>query len=97
MKTKGAQTKCLEKIRTFLSKFRTFSTNRHEFRRNSRRIEHEAAALAGETSLASAAVHGDWVPSHERLGRNRPWSSGVGTIGAWLTGRRPRIEIAVNP
>jgi hydroxymethylglutaryl-CoA reductase (NADPH) len=28
--------------------------------------------LAGEVSLSSAVVHGDWVASHERLGRNRP-------------------------
>jgi hydroxymethylglutaryl-CoA reductase (NADPH) len=31
-----------------------------------------AVALAGEISLSSAVVHGDWVSSHERLGRNRP-------------------------
>jgi hydroxymethylglutaryl-CoA reductase (NADPH) len=31
-----------------------------------------AAALAGDISLASAVIHGDWVSSHERLGRNRP-------------------------
>jgi hydroxymethylglutaryl-CoA reductase (NADPH) len=31
-----------------------------------------AVVLAGETSLASAVLHGDWVTSHERLGRNRP-------------------------
>ncbi len=31
-----------------------------------------AAVLAGETSLACAVLHGDWVSSHERLGRNRP-------------------------
>jgi hydroxymethylglutaryl-CoA reductase (NADPH) len=31
-----------------------------------------AVVLAGEISLASAVLHGDWVPSHERLGRNRP-------------------------
>ena len=31
-----------------------------------------AVALAGEISLASAVIHGDWVSSHERLGRNRP-------------------------
>jgi hydroxymethylglutaryl-CoA reductase (NADPH) len=31
-----------------------------------------AAVLAGETSLASAVVHGDWVSSHDRLGRHRP-------------------------
>lgn len=30
-----------------------------------------AAVLAGETSLASAVLHGDWVSSHERMGRNR--------------------------
>ncbi len=28
--------------------------------------------LAGETSLAGAVVHGDWVSSHDQLGRNRP-------------------------
>jgi hydroxymethylglutaryl-CoA reductase (NADPH) len=28
--------------------------------------------LAGEISLASAVIHGDWVSSHDRLGRNRP-------------------------
>jgi hydroxymethylglutaryl-CoA reductase (NADPH) len=26
--------------------------------------------LAGETSLASAVLHGDWVSSHDRLGRH---------------------------
>jgi hydroxymethylglutaryl-CoA reductase (NADPH) len=31
-----------------------------------------AVALAGDISLASAVIHGDWVTSHERLGRNRP-------------------------
>lgn len=31
-----------------------------------------AVALAGDVSLASAVIHGDWVTSHERLGRNRP-------------------------
>ena len=31
-----------------------------------------AVALAGEISLSSAVIHGDWVTSHERLGRNRP-------------------------
>lgn len=31
-----------------------------------------AVVLAGETSLAGAILHGDWVSSHERLGRNRP-------------------------
>jgi hydroxymethylglutaryl-CoA reductase (NADPH) len=30
-----------------------------------------AVALAGEISLASAVLHGDWVSAHERLGRNR--------------------------
>ncbi len=34
-------------------------------------------ALAGETSLASAVLRGDWVSSHERLGRNRPEARGV--------------------
>jgi len=28
-------------------------------------------ALAGEISLGSAVIHGDWVTAHERLGRNR--------------------------
>ena len=28
--------------------------------------------LAGEISLASAVIHGDWVSSHDQLGRNRP-------------------------
>jgi hydroxymethylglutaryl-CoA reductase (NADPH) len=31
-----------------------------------------AVVLAGETSLASAVISGDWVTAHERLGRNRP-------------------------
>jgi hydroxymethylglutaryl-CoA reductase (NADPH) len=31
-----------------------------------------AVVLAGETSLVSAILHGDWVTAHERLGRNRP-------------------------
>lgn len=31
-----------------------------------------AVVLAGETSLAAAMLHGDWVSAHERLGRNRP-------------------------
>ena len=31
-----------------------------------------AVVLAGDISLASAVLHGDWVTSHERLGRNRP-------------------------
>jgi hydroxymethylglutaryl-CoA reductase (NADPH) len=31
-----------------------------------------AVVLAGETSLAAAMLHGDWVGAHERLGRNRP-------------------------
>ncbi len=30
-----------------------------------------AAVLAGEVSLAGAVLHGDWVESHEQLGRNR--------------------------
>jgi len=30
------------------------------------------AVLAGETSLSSAVLAGDWVSSHEQLGRNRP-------------------------
>ena len=31
-----------------------------------------AVVLAGEISLGCAVLHGDWVSSHERLGRNRP-------------------------
>lgn len=31
-----------------------------------------AVVLAGDISLASAVLHGDWVSSHDRLGRNRP-------------------------
>jgi hydroxymethylglutaryl-CoA reductase (NADPH) len=31
-----------------------------------------AVVLAGETSLSAAVLHGDWVSSHDRLGRNRP-------------------------
>jgi hydroxymethylglutaryl-CoA reductase (NADPH) len=31
-----------------------------------------AVVLAGETSLSSAIIAGDWVSSHERYGRNRP-------------------------
>lgn len=31
-----------------------------------------ATVLAGELSLASAVLAGDWVDSHDRLGRNRP-------------------------
>lgn len=30
-----------------------------------------ATVLAGETSLLSAVLAGDWVSSHDRLGRNR--------------------------
>src|SRR5918993_467206 len=30
-----------------------------------------ATVLAGETSLTSAVLHGDWVTSHDNLGRNR--------------------------
>jgi hypothetical protein len=71
MKTKGKLAKCPEKSRTFLSKFRTFSANRYEFCRNSGRIEYDAAGLAGETSLASATVHSDWMSSHESLGRSK--------------------------
>jgi len=35
-----------------------------------------AVVLAGETSLNSAVLRGDWVSSHERLGRNRPAPTG---------------------
>lgn len=31
-----------------------------------------AVVLAGETSLAGAVLHGDWVEAHEKFGRNRP-------------------------
>ncbi|MGA2128031.1 MAG: hydroxymethylglutaryl-CoA reductase [Xanthobacteraceae bacterium] len=31
-----------------------------------------AVALAGETSLAGAVLRGDWVSSHDRLGRHHP-------------------------
>ncbi len=31
-----------------------------------------ATVLAGEISLGAAVVHGDWVSSHDELGRNRP-------------------------
>ncbi|MDP3295180.1 MAG: hypothetical protein Q8M37_10675 [Nevskia sp.] len=31
-----------------------------------------ATVLAGETSLSSAILAGDWVSSHDQLGRNRP-------------------------
>lgn len=31
-----------------------------------------AIVLAGETSLGSAMLAGDWVTSHDELGRNRP-------------------------
>ncbi|MEE4208981.1 MAG: hydroxymethylglutaryl-CoA reductase [Parvularcula sp.] len=31
-----------------------------------------ATVLAGEISLAAAVLHGDWVTSHDKYGRNRP-------------------------
>ncbi|MEO1014043.1 MAG: hydroxymethylglutaryl-CoA reductase [Pseudomonadota bacterium] len=31
-----------------------------------------ATVLAGEVSLAAAVIHGDWVSSHDKYGRNRP-------------------------
>jgi hydroxymethylglutaryl-CoA reductase (NADPH) len=31
-----------------------------------------ATVLAGETSLSGAVLAGDWVSSHDKLGRNRP-------------------------
>ena len=31
-----------------------------------------AVVLAGETSLSSAIIAGDWVSSHDQYGRNRP-------------------------
>jgi hydroxymethylglutaryl-CoA reductase (NADPH) len=31
-----------------------------------------AVVLAGDISLGCAVIAGDWVSSHERLGRNRP-------------------------
>jgi hydroxymethylglutaryl-CoA reductase (NADPH) len=36
-----------------------------------------AVVLAGEVSLSSAMIHGDWVSSHDRLGRNRPNPGGT--------------------
>jgi hydroxymethylglutaryl-CoA reductase (NADPH) len=36
-----------------------------------------AVVLAGEVSLSSAMIHGDWVSSHDRLGRNRPIPGGT--------------------
>jgi hydroxymethylglutaryl-CoA reductase (NADPH) len=39
-----------------------------------------ATVLAGETSLASAVLGGDWVSSHDRLGRNRPANSEPGAV-----------------
>ncbi len=35
-----------------------------------------AVVLAGETSLSSAVIRGDWVSSHEKHGRNRPDPAG---------------------
>jgi hypothetical protein len=40
------------------------------------------AVEARDISLASAVIHGDWMSSHERLGRNRP--------GAPASGASPR-------
>jgi hydroxymethylglutaryl-CoA reductase (NADPH) len=37
-----------------------------------------AAVLAGEISLSSAVLAGDWVSSHDRYGRNRPPSVSAG-------------------
>jgi hydroxymethylglutaryl-CoA reductase (NADPH) len=31
-----------------------------------------AVVLAGDISLSAAVLHGDWVSSHDALGRNRP-------------------------
>jgi hydroxymethylglutaryl-CoA reductase (NADPH) len=31
-----------------------------------------AVVLAGDISLGSAVLAGEWVTSHERMGRNRP-------------------------
>ena len=41
---------------------------------NARKLAEICAAvvLAGETSLSSAVIRGDWVSSHEKHGRNRP-------------------------
>ncbi len=36
-----------------------------------------AVALAGETSLAGAVMRGDWVSSHDRLGRHHPEVAGA--------------------
>jgi hypothetical protein len=38
MKTNKSQTKCLGKSRTFMSKIRTFASNRHEFCRKRRLV-----------------------------------------------------------
>jgi len=37
--------------------------------------------LAGEVSLTSAVLAGNWVNSHERLGRNRDADHGAGGHG----------------
>ncbi len=37
-------------------------------------------ALAGDISLSSAILRGDWVSSHERLGRNRPDDMGPSVL-----------------
>ncbi|GAC1623606.1 MAG: hydroxymethylglutaryl-CoA reductase [Nevskia sp.] len=61
-----------------------------------------ATVLAGETSLSSAVLHGDWVSSHDQLGRNRPLArrrgappvgSGGGVIGARPDSRKPAARI----
>ncbi len=36
------------------------------------RLAVAAVVLAGETSLSSAVLAGDWVTSHDQFGRNRP-------------------------
>ena len=45
------------------------------------------AILAGETSLSCAVLAGDWVPAHERYGRNRPSDPATSETG--LAGLRP--------
>ena len=35
-------------------------------------VASQVAIVAGDVSLGSAVLAGDWVTSHERLGRNRP-------------------------
>jgi hypothetical protein len=47
-----------------------------------------AVVLAGETSLVGAVLDCDWVSSHQRLGRNRPYRL-TGSIGLTSTLSKP--------